>query len=422
MENYLEEISVRSKRRIASLNSLTGGGRVNNYLSKMVILLLIIFIFLSYSNAAQSSPHDKISQSLVYIHVYGETESGIPIETFGTGTIITSDGIAITSYHLFKPFQGKKIIDETFKITASIGLKTSQPYDAVTVDMLESRDLAKINLIGIGNNAFTPSCIDRSRIIPEGSLVFTSGFPRLMPYIKDRGNVVSINGPRGSLVVRMKSSDGQSGSPVYNKYSRIVGILKGHFENDPSLSIVIPSRDFTVFWPPESEFCRTASTSSNQTTIKRQQPTFSIDSHNFRIIRSGISPAPEISKCSGMKEISAANELKVSVVSNNNTHCAHAVTASFIANNSKFSVDHQLKYSIKSIISNDLRKELYDGGSVTLVKTLGGAPIYNSKKNGDSMEIMLKNKTRYYFYINASTYKRLSKRTDITLLFTRLTN
>lgn len=218
----------------------------------------LLFLSIPFKMFANTAIHQEIRKSIVFIEIYAETTDGKPIITSGTGTLLTSDGLVLTSYHLFASVLEAEIIPEKLKITGKVGLKTGIAFEAELVDVLKSRDLAKINLAGVGNSAFVPACFDRlSRTtVPEGSQVLTSGFPNHSKFLTSNGNIIDINGPRGSFVVNIQSDDGQSGSPFYNKSGKIVGVLKGKFEPQPSYSIGIPTRDFIGFLPPEPNQCR----------------------------------------------------------------------------------------------------------------------------------------------------------------------
>jgi S1-C subfamily serine protease len=180
----------------------------------------------------QISPTDLYQQfggSVGLMRVAYNDELGRTEENQGTCTVISKNGYALTTYHLF---QIKPI---NLKITVSFGSNRSEFGTLVRTD--QEIDLALIKLSD--NTDYIPVKISREQIQP-GSEVITIGYQAGAGNSVSSGRVVSTNGPRGTMTISTLAGYGSSGSPVFSSHGEVIGILQSRVSPPGEISTVLP--------------------------------------------------------------------------------------------------------------------------------------------------------------------------------------
>lgn len=202
----------------------------------MIATLSSLLSFLSGTCALADGPHEIVRPSLVYIVTSAETETGVPVGTAGTGTVVSSDGYILTAYHLLSKLEkaapgNARIRPETVKVRVSIGKKVADPIDpAAIIGSLPVTDLLLLKVAETGKPlpfaqlALAPDLV----VLNVSSTVYTSGFPASLNDIAYTDQITSKNGPGGfTWVLGKPPIEGQSGSPVYSDKGKLVGVMKG---------------------------------------------------------------------------------------------------------------------------------------------------------------------------------------------------
>jgi serine protease Do len=150
-----------------------------------------------------------------------------PYELFGSGVIITADGLILSQWHVsHKP--------------EMIGSKKRQPGERVTVVLHDGRrcqaellgadegfDVSLLRLVEPGPYPHTP--FDKKTAVKLGDAVLTVGHP--MGYRADRGAVVRLGCvlcvTDDYMLTDSRTVGGDSGGPLFDLDGRLVGILRG---------------------------------------------------------------------------------------------------------------------------------------------------------------------------------------------------
>lgn len=196
--------------------------------ARLVLLLLFWSFHISLPSAHSQSLHSDMRQRLVSIGITGESPTGDPLGSEGTGILVSADGFILTSYHLFDGVAAAK--DGSIEITISIGeKKEKRDRRAFLVDAKRNIDVALLKTpTTLSDYPFAN--IGTIRGLQIGDSLFTMGFPSHSvgaPQVQQI-LVSSSDGPGGHTWLASTLVDaGQSGSPVYRSDGSVVGIIKG---------------------------------------------------------------------------------------------------------------------------------------------------------------------------------------------------
>jgi hypothetical protein len=216
---------------------------------KVIFVCLCLIAAVIEQAQAQERPrasvHELVRPSVVYLTLSGFSDAG-SVETSGTGVVVTSDGLALTSYHILEPILATQ--QEGRELRARLGFKTGQEHTFTIVNADKDRDFALIKLSdGLGD--FAAVCFSTERF-HRGLDVFTTGFPEIFPVLDLRGPIASFDGERGTIVAQFGAPAGMSGSPVFQEDGVVRGFVKGSFsgaeprnaedDNGGLLSAIVP--------------------------------------------------------------------------------------------------------------------------------------------------------------------------------------
>jgi S1-C subfamily serine protease len=212
------------------------------YVAFTLVCMIPQIIFIS--QAFPETVHDKIRPSLVFLKATAICKSGTCTgaeqASLATGVIVSEDGLLLTVYHFLTKLGDFE--PQTLQMHGSIRNMVDPPSQYVqlinanpTLDLL----LLKIKLDGAST---TPKIsLGSAQSHSDGELIYTSGFPEGQGYITGEGKIAAREGPAGSLyATSINFGYGQSGSPVYDKDARLIGIAKGSLTKLNSINYFIP--------------------------------------------------------------------------------------------------------------------------------------------------------------------------------------
>lgn len=195
---------------------------------------------------ADDTVHDRVKNSVVYLKVTGKSVSAAGEQDvtpgIGTGFVISSSGLVLTTYHLIGGM-GKNIIPESVSISGSLGTKKpdAQLSPVSFVDASIPLDLLLLRLRT--DKEMTPVVLGDAEAYRNVSdkEIFTVGFPKdaSTKPLFDKGIISATDGLGGNTwSMNMAPDNGASGSPVYVKEGGVIGIYKG--SNDAGSGYFIP--------------------------------------------------------------------------------------------------------------------------------------------------------------------------------------
>jgi S1-C subfamily serine protease len=192
--------------------------------------------------AAQTSPHDLVGPSLVYLKVdYTPTKgpfSGVRRTVESTGFIVSDDGFILTSYDPLE--ESSKFAGDDVKITASVGDPEAQ---AVTAGIFDSIQQLDVMLLKIRTSKPLPHLtLGKAEVLNNNDRIYTSGFLGKDPF-NSEGTLSNKFGPLGVgylWTLNMPVAPGESGSPVYLADGAVVGILKGQSTGASNVGYMVP--------------------------------------------------------------------------------------------------------------------------------------------------------------------------------------
>ena len=171
----------------------------------------------------------KCSPAVFYIELYdarGEATAS------GSGFFISSDGVAVTNYH---------VIDgaSSAKITLSTNGKTYNVKGVLSYS--EEEDWAVIKIDGTN---FPYVEIGSASSIVGGGEIFAIGSPLGLQNTISQGiisNVERIIDGAAYIQITAPISPGSSGGALINKYGKVIGITTGSIEAGQSINLAVPA-------------------------------------------------------------------------------------------------------------------------------------------------------------------------------------
>ncbi len=155
----------------------------------------------------------------------------------GTAFAISSEGFLATSYHLVRDYDSVLVInasDSTIKMHAKL-LAYDQKLDVAILKISDSIFSSIKNIpynlnfhypIELGNYVYTLGFSKNSIVFGEGSISSFTGF----------------NEDTNSIQISIPTNPGNSGSPVFNKYGEVIGIICGKNEGKEGSSYALHSK------------------------------------------------------------------------------------------------------------------------------------------------------------------------------------
>lgn len=168
------------------------------------------------------------SPSVFYIELYGQNGKAT---ASGSGFFISSDGTAVTNYHVIRDAYSAKIVTVTgsvYEVSSVLG------YD-------EDNDLAIIKVDGSG---FDYLELADSDAVKSGQRIFCIGSPLGLDNSISEGvvsNISRIIDGQEYIQISAPISSGSSGGAVLDTSSRVIGVSAAGFEQGQNVNLAIPS-------------------------------------------------------------------------------------------------------------------------------------------------------------------------------------
>ncbi|TAW00048.1 serine protease [Rhizobium ruizarguesonis] len=206
---------------------------------------------------ADTGLNDRVRLSTVYLKASGRTTTGVPRENVATGFFINDRGNILTVNHLISDLGD--VDPESIKIEARVGSKNANMLTATIYDARPNRDLL---LLDVDDTDAGPALCVNPNFAPQklGNVLYTVGFPKVLPILIEEGKIISNGGPNGSWITNMAFAGGQSGSPVYDANGIVIGLAKGQLSSEgqpvPGLYVILPIGDaggLVPSWRREAE-------------------------------------------------------------------------------------------------------------------------------------------------------------------------
>jgi serine protease Do len=192
------------------------------------------------SKAHAQDAHKQVRPSLVYLKATGQVRGGENASseaetTLGTGFVVSSDGLVLTTHHIISELGD--VEPRTVSIEARIAEKSANARPAAIVDDAINMDLLLLKLPP-GPDDYVPVSLGSAYDHDDTQDIYTSGFPRSISYRTQNGRIEAREGPGGYLwVTDLNFEYGQSGSPIYNGDGEVIGVVKGV---EGSLNYIVP--------------------------------------------------------------------------------------------------------------------------------------------------------------------------------------
>jgi len=218
--------------------------------------------------------------------------------TTSTGFFVSPHGDIITSFHLLKNKKLKQYDPLDLDCWVSIGNKESRDEQAprtlrvTPMSHNERYDLLHLRMNdGRSNHKYFVVSPNPQRDAPEGSTVYTSGFPNSIPSKVDSGQVTSTRGPEEHeelWAINREVEEGQSGSPVFLENLKVIGLIRGKDRGQVTQSYLVPSSYIVSLLPwlinlrqPDSPAGHLRVDAFVIETPKRQEKTFKWSPNNI---------------------------------------------------------------------------------------------------------------------------------------------
>lgn len=196
--------------------------------------------------------HEQVSKALGYVVAKAlmaedSLTPGVPVESHATGFFIDRFGTMVTNHHVLEALGNYE--PSTLAITVHMGDMYASEKRPAEVDFLDAmKDLLVLRVRGSFGHQFNHVRREfayQSDITLAQTPVYTMGFPEGYSYMTGDGKINAFDGPSGHFylwVTDMQFKAGQSGSPVYLKDGRIVGVVKGQERGFAQNNFIIPFR------------------------------------------------------------------------------------------------------------------------------------------------------------------------------------
>ncbi len=170
----------------------------------------------------------KCSSAVFYIEVYGFNGE---ISGSGSGFFITSDGVAITNYHVVADSIYSKIITADGKTYEDVSI----------IDYDKENDLA---LLRIDGSNFPYLEMGNSALVKQGQRVYAIGSPLGLSNTMSKGiisNISRILDNTEYIQISVPINHGSSGGALIDEYGKVIGITSAGFVNTTGdLNLAIP--------------------------------------------------------------------------------------------------------------------------------------------------------------------------------------
>jgi len=185
---------------------------------------------------------DKLSSAVFYIEVYDESYE--PLGS-GSGFFISSDGVAVTNYHVIE--------DSCSAIITMVNGDKFNVNSIIAYD--ENLDIAilrinKISTEGKNISYFPSVTIADSNDIKAGQTIYALGSPVGLQNTISNGiisNTERIMGDETFIQITAPISHGSSGGALVNEYGEVLGITSAGIDEAQNIGFAIPINTIKIF-------------------------------------------------------------------------------------------------------------------------------------------------------------------------------
>lgn len=182
---------------------------------------------------------ESVVKVMTYDSVWGVFGSG----TVGTGFVVQG-GYIVTNYH---------IIDRWNWAIDVYYLSGTLKYHAKVVDVDKAHDLAVLQIVGATPPDVTPIPLG-SNLPHSGDNVAVMGYPANQPLTFSTGTIDNLNSTvnvsgdglrnvtlHNLIATNAKSVKGNSGSPLFNQYGQVVGVMESESVGGTPTAYAVPA-------------------------------------------------------------------------------------------------------------------------------------------------------------------------------------
>lgn len=178
---------------------------------------------------------EKVSPSVFYIEVFDDSDQ---LLGSGSGFFISSDGVAVTNYHVIQDSACARITT----INGSIYDVTSVIAYDVSLDIAVIR-VSKTSTSGKKVSGFPKASMGDSDSIKAGQTIYALGSPVGLQNTISNGiisNVKQIVGNETFIQITAPISHGSSGGALVNEYGEVLGITSAGITDAENIGFAIP--------------------------------------------------------------------------------------------------------------------------------------------------------------------------------------
>lgn len=191
-------------------------------------IYIILFNLVLIVNAQETDPaliYERAKNSIIFVFTY---DSNNNILGFGSGVVVSDDGIVYTNYH---------VIDEAHLIELR-----SQEKIIKEVNIITTSKEADIAILKINKGIFPPLAIAKSTPL-IGEVVYAIGNPYGYENTFSSGHVSGIR-EDNKIQFTAPVSEGSSGGALLNKKGELVGISSSGYLFAQNINFAVPVSEF----------------------------------------------------------------------------------------------------------------------------------------------------------------------------------
>jgi S1-C subfamily serine protease len=256
VEEILEELGLE-----LTIYSMEQYSLLKTFLFSSFILISGLFLFscetieqgiynYSYPFAVKEEPNYNESIAFAKIFFFDEKK-----ERYGAqGTAFAVDeNYLLTAGHFCKVTEKENIeFVELTKISKTGGFLLESEVKAIVVKIDEEKDVCLLRSDGHG---FVPLKLEPNiNLLQAGDRVYTVGCPSGLPFVKEHGTVMFVDKEDKELVLNLRISKGNSGSPVIRN-GKVFGMVYAYWnkEQHRNVSFAVSSEFLFNFLIDKSE-------------------------------------------------------------------------------------------------------------------------------------------------------------------------
>lgn len=196
---------------------------------KIFFLFAVLSLLRIQGAVAQELSAEKIVQKNAdsIVLVAALTSQGT---SFGSGFIISEDGLVVTNYHVIKN-----------AINIGVKLRNNKKYENVALAHIEEKK--DVAILKIQKGAFQPVKLGDSSRVKIGERIVAIGNPLGLENTVSDGLVSSVrDAGKGLKVLQITApiSPGSSGCPLFNAKGEVIGIAVGTNVDGQNINFAIP--------------------------------------------------------------------------------------------------------------------------------------------------------------------------------------